>query len=264
MSALGVVADWLRCPVCAGPLALDDRTLRCPDRHSFDVARQGYVNLLGHAAPRNADTAEMVAARARFLDAGWYAPIAEAVADAIAGCRAIVEVGAGTGHYLASALSAGGNEGALGLATDVSVPACRRAARAHPRMAAVVADTWAGLPLLDSCVDAVLCVFAPRNLDEFRRVLVPGGRVVVVVPGPEHLAELRAAQGLLEIEDDKAERLADSFGEATLRAVGFPLVLDERAATDLVGMGPNAFHRSGPVPATRTRAEVRVVVGRLD
>lgn len=263
MSALDRWSGALRCPVCQQPLSLADRALRCPAGHTFDVARQGYVNLLGRAAPHNADTAAMVAARQRFLGAGWYAPIVEAVGRALEGRRRIVEVGAGTGHYLAAALSRPGAEDALGLATDVSVPASRRAARAHPQMAAVVADTWAGLPLLDGVADAVLCVFAPRNPDEFRRILVPGGRVVVVVPGPGHLLELRKAHGLLDIEEHKAQRIAEGLWHATVETRTFALRLDAQAATDLVGMGPNAFHRPGPVPAIDTHAEVQVVVGEI-
>ena len=112
--------DWTRCPVCGEPLSAVDGALRCPARHSFDVARQGYVNLLGRAAPANADTAAMLDARARFLASGHYDPIADAVAGAARGER-LAEVGAGTGFYLARVLDA--HPEAEGLATDVSVAA---------------------------------------------------------------------------------------------------------------------------------------------
>lgn len=256
MSALAAVAGWLRCPHCSDGLRLDGRTLRCPQGHAFDVARQGYVNLLGRAAPRNADTAEMVAARDRFLQAGHYAPIADAIAEELRAAKRVLEVGAGTGHYLARALG----PDALGLATDVSVAAARRAARAHPRVAAVVADTWAGLPVADGAVDAVLCVFAPRNPVEFRRVLADGGRIVVVVPEPGHLAELRAEHGLLDIADDKAATVATAFGgKARQRRVRYRLELDAHAATDLVAMGPNAFHHSPRLAASSVTVDVSVL-----
>ena len=257
MTALATVASWLRCPVCAGSMTLDERSLRCDHGHAFDVAKQGYVNLLGHGAPQHADSAEMVAARQRFLHAGWYSPIADAVRDALSDANSVVEVGAGTGYYLAHALRAG----ATGLATDISVPACRRAAKVDARVAAVVADTWAGLPLRDACVDAVLCVFAPRNMPEFQRVLRPGGRVCVVVPNEGHLAELREAEGLLNIDGDKAERLTASLADATTTRLRFPLDLDAEAATDLVGMGPNAFHQRQVAAACATTVDVSVVVG---
>ncbi|NLE96877.1 MAG: methyltransferase domain-containing protein [Propionibacterium sp.] len=246
----------MRCPVCSDSLALDDATLRCPALHSFDVARQGYVNLLGRAAPKNADTAEMVAARDRFLSAGHYAPIMAALAERIANAERVLEAGAGTGHYLAAALPST----ARGLAADVSVPAARRAARADPRVASVVADTWAGLPVRDATLDAVLCVFAPRNPAEFLRVLRPGGRVVVVVPNTGHLAELRAEHGLLGIEEDKAERVESAFGSAPdVERVTFLTHLDERAATDIVAMGPNAFHGARDVGATNVTIDVSIL-----
>lgn len=233
---------WLTCPTCGAHLDPGGRRLACPAGHSFDLARQGYVNLLGRAAPANADTPAMLDARARFLAEGHYAAITEAVIGALAGCHRIVEVGAGTGHYLAAALEA--LPEARGLATDVSPAAARRAARCHPRAGAIVADTWVHVPLRDGVADAVLCVFAPRNMEEFRRVLSPGGRLVMVVPQPGHLAELRERHGLLGVAGDKATSLAHHPGW-TLTAeaeVVSRLDLSSEAVADLIAMGPNAFH----------------------
>ena len=249
--------DWLRCPHCAAPLSRGDHRLTCASGHSFDVARQGYVNLLGRAAPANADTPAMLDARARFLAAGRYAALADAVASALSGALRIVEVGAGTGYYLGRALDS--LPGAEGLATDVSPAAARRAARAHPRAASIVADTWAGLPLLDDAVDAILCVFAPRNPAEFARVLAPGGRLVVVVPRAHHLGELRADYGLLDVAADKAEALVGSLPGwrlAALETVERRLELTSDEVADVIAMGPNAFHggRSGTAAASVTVA----------
>ena len=99
LSGLALVADWLVCPVCRCPVGLEEVVLACERGHRFDVARQGYVNLALRAAPRNADTAEMVAARNRFLDAGWYRPLTEAVVQALAGRVRVAEFGAGTAHH---------------------------------------------------------------------------------------------------------------------------------------------------------------------
>lgn len=242
--ALLVLVDALACPNCRGPFAVTGGSLRCGVGHTFDVARQGYVNLMGRGAPRNADTADMVAARDQFLGSGHYLPIREAVSDAVGESRRLLEVGAGTGWYASGVLDR--IPDALGLATDVSVPASRRTARAHPRLAAVVADTWAGLPVADHAFDALLCVFAPRNAEEFSRVLAPGGRLVVVTPGPNHLAELRAQHDLLDIGADKVDTLrtafAGRFEQANSVQVRKPMSLSDEEATALVGMGPNAFH----------------------
>lgn len=238
------------------------QTLVCPSRHAFDVAKQGYVNLLGHGSPANADTAAMVAARDRFLTAGHYDPITDAVAAAVPSARRLLEVGAGTGHHLARILDRI-PEDAHGLAADVSVPASRRAARAHPRLAAVVADTWAGLPLADGAVDAVLCIFAPRNPSEFARVLARDGVLVVVIPQADHLRELRQEHDLLNVGEDKMERLLHSTAThmdlVSSIDVTYDLDLTGAQATDLVAMGPNAFHGSPTIPATSVRVSVSCV-----
>lgn len=247
--SLDTVLDLLRCPVCEGVLALDAGSVGCAQGHRYDLARQGYLNLLGRPAPANADTQDMVAARSRFLGAGHYAPVSDAVRDGVsevlpvAGAPRVLEVGAGTGHYAARLLD---DLDGRGVALDVSVAAARRAARAHPRLGAVVADVWTTLPLPDRSVDVVLAVFAPRHPSEFARVLPPGGVAVVVTPDPEHLAGLREELGLLDIEPAKQERLAASMPAElvprTRRRVRFAVELDETAVGDLVAMGPNAFH----------------------
>lgn len=241
---LAGVVGMLACPVCGASFTVDAGSLRCAGGHRFDIARQGYVNLLGRAAPANADTPGMVAARQRFLDAGHYDPVSEAVARALSGARRVVDVGGGTGHHLARALDR--TPDARGLVVDVSPSAARRAARAHPALGAVVADTWRALPVRASAADAVLCVFAPRNAREFARVLVPGGLLVVVTPNPGHLAEARAELGLIGIQDDKLaavrQALSGAFEAVATRRVHSDLRLTASEVDDLVAMGPNAFH----------------------
>ncbi|MGY1712379.1 putative RNA methyltransferase [Geodermatophilus sp. SYSU D00758] len=242
----------LACPVCGGPLAPlpGDAGLRCPAGHSFDRARQGHVTLLppGHRPP-SGDTAGMVADRVAFLTAGHYRELTAALADAVfAGDgrppEALLDLGGGTGHHLAGVL--GRAPGAEGLVLDSSRYAARRAAGAHPRAMAVVADSWARLPVRDAAVDRVLVVFAPRNGPETARVLRPGGRLVVATPAPEHLAEIVAPLGLLRVDPDKAERLSTGLGPHLQAAGTTPvrarLELDRAAVRALVGMGPHARH----------------------
>lgn len=270
------VLDLLACPHCRGPLepVSEGRTVRCPRGHAFDLARQGYLNLQPGPAPRNADTAAMVAARDRFLAAGHYRPLAEQllalVADAlpepVRTPARLLEVGAGTGYYLSTLLD--GLPASRGVALDVSVAAARRAARGADRLGSVVADVWRALPLADAAVDVVLDVFAPRHPAEFRRVLRPDGILVTATPAPDHLVELREPLGLLDLQPDKHEQLRATltapFADGLSRTVRYPVTLDETALHDLVAMGPNAFHRTAaeiaalarsvPQPATVTVA----------
>ncbi|MEV6964913.1 putative RNA methyltransferase [Hamadaea sp. NPDC051192] len=252
----------LRCPVCHEALHRSDGSLRCPRGHSFDRARQGYVHLgTGRKLPEG-DTADMVAARSAFLQAGHYQGVRTTVAGFVPPSAALIaDIGAGTGYYLAGALDAAPD--AAGIALDVAKPALRRAARVHPRAEAVLADVWAGLPLADGCLDVLLNVFAPRNGAEFRRVLRPDGRLVVVTPLPRHLAELRERYGLLDVDPDKAERLAATLREFDLVGAAeleFPLRLTPDEVRALIGMGPNAFHSAVPDAdaVTTVTAAVRV------
>lgn len=260
--ALSALVPVLRCPHCSGALRAGGNTLLCERRHSFDVARQGYVNLLTRAAPANADTPAMIRARADFLNAGHYLPIAQTVVSAVGSARQLWEAGAGTGYYLARALDA--LPEAMGLATDVSPAAARAAARAHARLASVVADTWAGVPVADDAFDALLCVFAPRNPSEFSRVLRPGGALVIVVPTTRHLAELRDDYGLLGVPADKTAAVAEAFAgwHPQVERVEADLDLSADEVSQLIGMGPNAFH-GVPESTSPARARLSVDVVRL-
>jgi 23S rRNA (guanine745-N1)-methyltransferase len=240
--------------------------LRCATGHSFDVARQGYVNLMpGGARPGTADTAGMVADRAAFLGAGHYAPLAAALADladlageageSAAGERPVaLDAGAGTGYYLAAVLGRLG-PGAVGLAMDISTRALRRAARAAAGVGAVGWDTWQPFPVRPAAVSVILNVFAPRNGPEFHRVLRPGGALIVATPAPGHLAELTGSAGLISVDGHKDERLAATLGPyftvTERRPLTVPLRLSQAEAAALAGMGPSARH-TGP-SGTRAR-----------
>ena len=242
--ALDAARGLLACPVCADVLDVAERTASCRAGHSFDVARQGYLNLLGSSQPANADTAPMVEARSRVLASGAFDVVDAALARRAVDARRILDIGGGTGHHLARLLD--GLPDARGVSLDVSVPAARRAARAHDRAASVVADAWGSLPLRSRRFDLVTCLFAPRNMAEFARVLAEGGLLLVVTPDPEHLATVRERYGLLVIEADKDDRLARA-ASGHFTAVGRHRVSAELPASaelvrDLIAMGPNAFH----------------------
>ncbi|WP_344317750.1 putative RNA methyltransferase [Acrocarpospora pleiomorpha] len=227
--------------MCQESFSLLPESIVCTRQHVFDISKQGYVNLLtGSTRPGTADTPAMVAARDDFLAAGYYDPIAARLADLCGMGQIVGDAGAGTGFYLAKAIKG------VGLALDVSKHALKRAARAHPRIGAVVADVWRPLPVKADALDVLLNVFAPRNPGEFARVLKPGGMLVTVTPGADHLSPLVEGLGLLRVEEDKEGRLAAAVGEWFALAVQdrleFDLELDHKAVSEVVGMGPSAWH----------------------
>lgn len=177
------------CPVCRSRLQAQGNTLRCPAGHTFDKARQGYVNLLmaqGHGK-RHGDDRLMVQARQQFLDKGYYAPLRQALCDLLGSGHRVLDAGCGEGYYTAS--MAEGNQ-VCGI--DISKDALKYAARRCPQAAFAVASI-AAIPLASRSVDTVVSIFAPDSPSEFSRVLAPGGRLIRAVPMEDHLMELKAA-----------------------------------------------------------------------
>lgn len=225
--------------------------------HRYPVAADGYVTLPG---PRglgyHGDDESMIAARETFLAGGHFAQFVEAVTGAVAdvlddggvphdATPVIMEVGAGTGYYLAHTLDA--IEGSRGIGIDVSVSAAQRLAGCHPRVGAVIADAWSRLPIKDNSVDVITVIFAPRNAEEFSRVLTDNGQVVVLTALHGHLTELRQPLGIVDVETDKVERMLEQ-ASGHLRLVGepetveFTMMLDQAAIAAQIGMSPSARH----------------------
>ena len=237
--------------------------------HSFDVAKQGYVTLAAGAGLKHkGDDMDMVNARETYLAMGHFAPFVEAVTGAVqdgldsaslaeSTPASLLEVGAGTGYYLAHTLDSIAEARGVGL--DISPHAAKHLAKCHPRVGAVVADVWERLPIQDESVDAISVVFAPRNPAEFQRVLAPGGQVIVLTPGAGHLDELREPLGILGVEEGKVERMyeqAEGFLEQAADPVeiSFPIELDKASVAAQVGMSPSARHISAGELAERMAA----------
>lgn len=232
-----------------------DHSLACDSGHSFDIARQGYLNLLtGPGTKFVPDTAAMVAARDAFLNAGHYQPLSDALAKQVGQLLAgpdsqlIVDAGTGTGHYLHQVLAAfslsARRPAAVGL--DISKFALRRAARLNPDALNIVWDLWRELPLGTGTADVVLVIFAPRNASEFARILKPCGALVVVTPLPEHLAEIAAEVGMLGIQDDKESALVAAmeghFRPVQTQEIETELQLSPADVENVALMGPAGHH----------------------
>ena len=173
----------LLCPICGAPLAKGEKALVCPGHHSFDIARQGYVNLLPVQQKHSqdpGDTREQVLSRRAFLDTGTYAPILEALIDAAreyGTSGELLDVGCGEGYYCA------GLSQALGLpltGVDISKEAVRAAAARYKGPNWLCA-TAAHLPVGDESVGLLTSLFALTLPEEFLRVLSPGGLYIQVV-----------------------------------------------------------------------------------
>ena len=193
------MTSLFRCPVCGAPLDRADRVYRCPGRHSYDIAREGYTYLLPPNQKHSAapgDDRGMAAARREFLSKGYYEPLLNTLCCQIlvlSGDSPVIwDVGCGEGYYTAGiyqALTAAGRSPRMA-GTDISKSILRYAARRERGIEWAVASSY-HLPAADETADVLLDCFSPLALEEFRRVLKPGGYFLYVVPGPDHLWELK-------------------------------------------------------------------------
>ena len=188
-----------RCPVCCAPLTREERTYRCPNRHSYDIAKEGYTYLLPPNQKHSAapgDDKGMAASRREFLSKGYYAPLLNALCREILSrtdnAPTLLDTGCGEGYYTAGiyhALCAAGKSPQMA-GTDISKAILRYAAKREKGIEFAVASSY-HLPLRDESVDILLNCFSPLALEEFRRILRPGGFFLYVVPAADHLWELK-------------------------------------------------------------------------
>lgn len=258
--------SWpLICPVCGLDLSVRRRPdgrvsgLDCPGGHGYDAARQGHVSLLsGRGSRFTQDSPEMVASRERWLGAGHYAALTDALARLATRHLAarrdqkrtmVIDTGAGTGHYTRAVLDALATDGHTPRAVDLDLSRAAAQRAAHdPRVVSIVWDTWKPWPVHAGGADLLLDVFAPRNAAEFTRVVRRGGLALVAVPAAGHLEELAQDGGLLGIDPRKEERLAEVFAQGWEALETVPVTssmqLPVDAAADLVHMGPAGHHRT--------------------
>lgn len=187
--------SWV-CPGCKQPLMLNERTYRCENGHCFDLAKQGYVNLLlaqNKSSLSPGDSAEMVEARRSFLGTGHYDHLVKALNDRVgpeSNINTLLDLGCGEGYYSGS-IKHGLSSDFECYGIDISKEAIRRAAGKYKSMQFAVASAF-DIPLGSKTVDAVLCVFAPLSAEEVERVLKPNGVLIRVTPGARHLNELKS------------------------------------------------------------------------
>lgn len=236
--------NW-RCPLCRAPLQRQGKALACPARHSFDIAREGYVNLLPVGRKRSrdpGDNREMIEARRRVHDADLYRPLAERLAAligrAVGDTAHVLDLGCGEGYYTGVLQALLPDLSLYGV--DISKPAVRLAARAFPGAHFAVASA-AAVPLPDHALDAVVSVFAPVTEGELHRLLRPGGCYLKVSPAPRHLWALREL--LYDQPRPHGETAEDlpGFLVRQREVLEYPVELEGKLLQDLLAMTPFAY-----------------------
>ena len=233
------------CPVCNGILERMEHTYRCKKAHSFDIARQGYVNLLvvqNKHSLNPGDTRQQVLSRREFLEGGYYEPIADAVCQTAQGCTGpIVDVGCGEGYY-SNRLSQSLNTRLVGL--DISKEAVRCAAGKY-KNAQWLCGSAAHLPVEDHSVGLLTSLFALTVPEEFHRVLRPDGAFIQVLAAEDHLLGLKS---IIYPELTHKEKITTpdipGFSLEKSTPVRFSFTVEGRQVQNLLSMTPHVYRIS--------------------
>lgn len=247
-----------QCPLCRLPLRLNGRAWLCDNRHQFDRAKEGYVNLMPVQHKKSklpGDNAMMMQARRRFLDDGHYQPLREAVMRLLDealpkdAALSLLDIGCGEGYYTGfMAQELGANRDLTVCGLDISKDAIRAASKRYSGIRFCVASSHR-LPFIDSSVDGVLRIYAPCSDEELKRTVKPQGVIVTVVPAPCHLFQLKA---LIYREarphDDVLEDI-DGFELVSQQRMSYLMTLTGVQAADLLLMTPFAWRASEELTA---------------
>lgn len=224
------------CPVCGQNLEQEDRTYKCPAGHSFDIAKSGYVNL-GRRQKPSGDNREMVKARTRFLEKGYYSKLKDELARITESIHpsVLVDIGCGQGYYT-QALCADEKYG-FDLSKDALIHASKTDKSTHYALASIY-----DLPLKDGSADVLTSIFTPMPKDEAKRLVRPDGELIQVKPGANHLLELKELlYDNVRLNDEAAEGI-DGFESADIQHLTWKQPVDD--LWDLFEMTPYRYRTS--------------------
>ncbi len=231
----------LICPLCRTPLLIADKSQRCANGHSFDIAKEGYLNLLlvqQKKSKEPGDNPDMVKARREFLQVGYYQPLCDAASQLIAplSAQTLLDIGCGEGYYT-QAFSQIVTD-IIGL--DIAKPAIQLAAKKHPSMTWLVASS-ALLPVADQSIDVATSLFSPIPVTEMARVIKPEGHILVIRAADTHLWTVREAlfgEVRAHHPDKFLDELSPHFTLQQQQDLRFDLQLPQQALKQLLAMTP--------------------------
>ncbi len=252
------------CPICAASLQLNPsaKSYACANHHHFDLAKEGYLNLLPvqfkHSAEPG-DNKQMMQARREFLEAGFYEPMATAVATMIDAnpAKHLLDLGCGEGYY-SRKIEAYCENPIILHGVDIAKFAIAAAAKKQPDARFIVASSNR-LPYADRYFDAVLRIFAPSNDDELRRVLKPSGFLLTVTPGPRHLWQLKQLIYAEAKQHALTDELPPGFEPMDRQRVSYTIAPNLQQRIALLHMTPFAWRANERVEqAIKESAELEI------
>ena len=267
-------ATAFSCPICQENLSLVESSLKCSNRHSFDLAKFGYVNLAPQIKQSANYDKENFQNRHQILEAGFYQNILEAISNLLSNsesAKTVLDIGCGEGFY-SRKLQESHPEKTF-YAFDISKDSVQIAAKSEPNWAVnwFVSDL-ARLPVKDASMDILLDIFSPANYGEFRRVLSKDGILIKVIPTENHLKEIRQmVQDQLTNKDYSNQDIKEHFQEhfniqsSQTASLTKPITAEQRQA--LLSMTPLLFHvdqtKIDWTQLTEITIEAEILVGKV-
>lgn len=237
--------EIMKCPVCVQALTHENRIWRCENRHSYDVAKEGYVNLLSARKSGDAigDNKEMALSRRDFLNKGFYQPLAQAVTDCLGKYSSdgdnVLDICCGEGYYTAYAAE---RLDRRFYGFDLSKNMVRLAAKRKTCAEFFVANI-ASIPILDGSVKAAFHLFAPFHASEFRRIITDDGVILTALPGRDHLYGLKEVLYDRPYRNDEKEPSAEGLTAVERIRVQGEITLNSREDINaLFQMTPYYYH----------------------
>lgn len=247
----------LSCPVCRGALHKKERYYACEKNHSFDIARQGYVNLLlGKAATQHGDNALMISSRRRFLERGYYSPLADALSHTVAEYAksgdTLLDIGCGEGYYTARSAAVLAPMGGSVYAFDISKDALKAAAARHAATL-FVAGAY-DMPVADASFDIVTLFFSPFCREEILRTLKPNGIFIMAYPAERHLWGLKTALYDTPYLNRPEDTEIEGFTLLKKQSISAQIQLnDKESIADLFAMTPY-YYKTGAADKAKLSA----------
>ncbi len=243
-----------QCPLCQQSLSLNERSFRCENNHQFDLAKEGYVNLMPVQHKRSkdpGDNKEMMQARRTFLEHDLYAPMRQQVAETLANLvnqGTVLDIGCGEGYYTSffQQYLAERNKKLDFHGLDISKVAVRYGAKRYPNVNFCVASSHK-LPFSGNSLAAVVRIYAPCKHDELLRCIEDQGIMLTVTPGSHHLYELRALiYQDVRLHDETAEQI-EGFELLSESKLDYEMNLSGQQPYDLLQMTPFAWKATDEV-----------------
>jgi len=255
------------CPICQQSMYVYEQgRLVCTSNHSFDIAKQGYVNMLTNNATSKYSKS-LFESRKAVIDSGIYDAVEGRIGELISSAKTVLDTGCGEGSHLARIMN--DRDHGIGVGIDIAKEGILAAARHYPKQIWCVGDL-AKSPFAQASFDAILNILSPANYEEFKRLLTPNGYLVKVVPQSGYLRELRAqlyADSNKETYSNEqiVARFQDSFREVNVERVTYTLPLSEELVPALLEMTPMGWHKAEQtaVELNEITIDVDLLVGKV-